>query len=134
MARAEDAPDAVTGDAVPDATVTVTGDTAAAEPGQVWGRGSLYYAGESREFSISAPSLVGAGAASISVTGEVYYLHKLSDFPGTYAVFAARWALTAGGTVAYLRNEHGVVIRVVTTMVGSRFRLAANGVSVRFTG
>ncbi len=36
-----------------------------------------------------------------------------------------------GATVAYLKNEHGVVIKLHSTTVGLRFTLSADGVHIR---
>jgi len=38
--------------------------------------------------------------------------------------------VAGGGSVAYLKNEHGVVIKLHSTEVGLKFNLAANGVKV----
>jgi len=35
-----------------------------------------------------------------------------------------------GGSVAYLRNSHGVVIKVTSTSAGLDFQLSSNGVSI----
>jgi hypothetical protein len=118
-------------DAQPDGTVVLNGGSVAAGVGYVWGHGDLTYNNKPHKFSISGVSIVDAGAASITATGNVYHLKQLSDFAGNYVAASAGLTVAGGGSVAYLKNEHGVVIKLVSTTVGLRFNLSANGVSVK---
>ena len=70
------------------------------------------------------------GATDFTATGSVYNLKALSDFAGNYVAAGAGITVAGGGTVVYLKNEHGVVIKIVATEVGLRFDLAADGVHV----
>jgi hypothetical protein len=123
-----DAP--VASDAKPDGTVVLSGGSVAAGVGYVWGHGALHYQSGDHDFSISGVSIADAGAANISASGTVYNLKNLSDFAGNYAAVAAGLTIGGGGSASYLRNEHGVVIKLVSTTVGLRFNLSANGVHV----
>ena len=38
--------------------------------------------------------------------------------------------MAGGGTAVYLKNEHGVVIKLVSTEVGLKFNLSADGVHI----
>jgi hypothetical protein len=38
--------------------------------------------------------------------------------------------VAGGGTAVYLKNEHGVVIKLVSTEVGLKFNLSADGVHI----
>jgi len=117
--------------AQPDATVNFSGGSVAAGIGYTWGHGQLNYENTAHEFTISGLSVVDVGAASIAASGHVYNLKQLSDFSGNYTAVSAGAALGGGGSAAYLRNEHGVVIKVESTTVGVRFNLAAEGVSLK---
>jgi hypothetical protein len=121
----------VAADAKPDGTVSLTGGSVAAGVGYVWGHGKLSYGDESHQFSISGVSIVDVGAANISATGSVYNLKNLSDFGGNYVAVTAGMTIAGGASAAYLRNEHGVVIKLVATTAGLRFNLSANGVNVK---
>jgi hypothetical protein len=136
LVHAENAPtpagestDAVTG-TQSDGTVNVTGGSIAAGIGFSWGHGQLNYGGQSHAFKISGVSLVDVGVANISASGHVYNLKNLADFNGNYVAMTAGMTVAGGGSAAYLKNEHGVVIKLHSTDVGLRFNLSADGVKV----
>jgi hypothetical protein len=130
LSHAADGADAVAPGAQPDATLTLKGGSVAAGVGYVWGHGDLTYGGESQAFKISGLSVVDVGAASISASGQVYNLKKLADFSGNYVAVSAGATVAGGGSAAYMKNEHGVIIKLVATTVGLRFNLSADGVKV----
>jgi len=130
LSHAEGVPDVVPAGAQPDGTVTLTGGSVAAGIGYIWGHGDLNYGGESHAFKISGLSIVDVGAANISASGHVYNLKKISDFNGNYIEVSAGVTVAGGGSVAYLKNEHGVVIKLEATTIGLRFNLSGDGVKV----
>jgi len=115
----------------PDATLDLTGGSVAAGVGFVWGHGSLNFQGKKYEFHLAGLSVVDVGAASLTGTGKVYHLKDLSDFSGNYTATSAGITVAGGGSAAVLRNEHGVVIKVLSTTEGLRFHFSANGVSIK---
>ena len=129
-AGAADSSASVAAYAAPDATLTLKGGSVAVGIGYTWGHGDLTYQGGSRAFSISGVSVVDVGATNFSATGNVYHLTQLSDFAGNYAAASAGFALAGGGTAVYLKNEHGVVIKLIAADVGLKFKLSADGVHV----
>jgi hypothetical protein len=131
FADSEDSSAPVAADARADGTVSLTGGSVAAGVGYVWGHGKLTYQDTPHTFTISGLSIVDVGAANISATGYVYNLKKLSDFAGNYVEVTAGATIAGGGSVAYLKNERGVVIKVEATTVGLRFNLSADGVNVK---
>ena len=120
----------VADDAQPDATVTLKGGSVAAGIGYTWGHGDLNYRKSSREFSIKGVSIVDVGVTNFTAAGQVYNLKKLSDFSGNYVAAGAGITIAGGGTATYLKNEHGVVIKLIATDVGLKFKLSADGVHV----
>ena len=126
-----DEPSVVAADAQPDGTVRLSGGSVAVGVGYVWGHGDLSYDNGSHRFSISGLSIVDVGAANISATGHVYNLKRLADFPGNYVAVTAGLTVGGGGSAAYLKNEHGVVMKLEATTVGLRFNLSADGVRVK---
>jgi hypothetical protein len=116
-----------------DATVDLTGGSIAAGVGYVWGNGDLTYKGKKHQFKLSGISIVDVGAARIAASGVVYHLKNLSDFDGNYAAVTAGVTVAGGGSAALLRNEHGVVIKLLSTTEGLRFNLSANGISIKTT-
>jgi hypothetical protein len=116
--------------AAPDATVTLKGGSVAVGIGFTWGHGDLTYRESSHKFSIDGVSVVDVGATDYSAVGNVYNLKDLSDFAGNYVAAGAGVTVAGGGTAVYLKNEHGVVIKLISTDVGLKFNLSANGVHV----
>jgi hypothetical protein len=128
--HAESTSEAVSAETQPDGTVTLSGGSVAAGIGYVWGHGELNYGGKSHPFKVSGLSIVDVGAANITASGHVYNLRKLADFNGNYVEVSAGLTVAGGGSAAYMRNEHGVVIKLESTTVGLRFNLSGDGVKL----
>jgi hypothetical protein len=120
--------------AKPDATVQLKEGSVAVGIGYVWGHGTLTYHDKPHKFKISGASVVDVGSADTTATGNVYNLNKLADFSGNYTAVAAGLTVAGGGSVAYMKNEHGVVIKLTATTVGLRVNLAAEGVHITLSG
>ena len=120
----------VADDAQPDGTVTLKGGSVAAGIGFTWGHGELKYQDASHDFTIKGVSLVDVGATGYTASGHVYNLKQLSDFSGDYFAAGAGIAIAGGGTAVYLKNDHGVVIKLIATDVGLKFKLSGEGVHV----
>jgi hypothetical protein len=109
-------------------SVTFSGGSIAAGIGYVWGHGTLTFNERQYQFKVSGVSAVDVGAASITASGDVYNLAGLEDFGGKYSAVAAGVTTGGGGSVAYLSNKKGVVIRLRSTTQGLRFNLSGDGV------
>ena len=131
-AFANEAAPAVSDSTAADGSVELTGGAVAAGIGYLWGDGTLTFRDRKQQFTVNGVSIVDAGASSISASGNVYHLNKLSDFPGNYVAFSAGAAVAGGADAVYLRNEHGVVIKLTPTEIGLRFDLGASGLNVAF--
>jgi hypothetical protein len=118
----------------PDGTLNLTGGSFALGVGYVWGDGALTYDGAKHKFKLSGVSIVDVGGSHITATGDVYHLQNLKDFDGNYTTVSAGLTVAGGGSVAVLRNEHGVVIKLHATTEGLRFNLAAEGVGIKLKG
>jgi hypothetical protein len=114
----------------PNATVDFTGGSFAAGIGFVWGHGDLMYKGSKHTFKLSGISIVDVGASHITASGVVYHLKNLSDFAGNYTAVSAGLTVAGGGSAVVLRNQHGVVIKLLSTAEGLRFNLSADGVDI----
>ena len=117
-------------DTTPDATLQLHGGSVAAGIGYIWGHGKVSYQGSDHSFNIRGVSVVDVGGASITATGVVMHLDKLADFSGRYVAWGAGVTLASGGSAVYMKNEHGVVIKLLSSTVGLRFNLSGNGVKV----
>ena len=117
-------------DAQPDASLTLKGGSVAAGIGFTWGHGDLEYKQGSHRFTIKGVSIVDVGATDFTASGHVYNLKNLEDFSGNYVAAGAGITIAGGGSALYLKNEHGVVVKLIATDVGLKFTLSADGVHV----
>lgn len=122
----------IVADGAPEGTVTLKGETVALGVGFTWGNGQLEYLGKTYPISVKGFSVVDAGAAEFTARGQVYALKRLEDFPGNYVAVAAGVALAGGSTATYLKNEHGVVIRLIETDIGLKLDLSTDGVRINW--
>ena len=129
--RGTDGPPAIAPDSPPSGSVTLSGGSVAAGIGYVWGRGTLKYGNKQYKFKVSGVSVVDVGVASIAASGDVYNLNGVQDFDGLYQAVTGGATIVDGGSVAYLSNGKGVVIKLHSTTQGLRFNLSAEGVRVR---
>jgi hypothetical protein len=115
----------------PDATLELSGGAFAAGIGFEWGHGQVEYHGQKHHFSLSGLSIVDVGVATITADGLVYNLRDLQDLNGNYLAATAGLTVAGGGEADYLKNEKGVVIKLLGTSKGLRFNLSANGMRVK---
>src|SRR5580698_6035087 len=125
-------PPAVAEGAIPSAYVWLSGGSVAIGIGYTWGHGTLYYSKDQKQykFKLSGVSIADVGAAGINAEGEVYNLSKPADLSGKYSAVTAGVTIIEGGSVAYLKNDNGVVIKLHSQTGGLRFNLSANGVTI----
>jgi hypothetical protein len=112
--------------------VWLSGGVIAIGIGYSWGHGTLYNSKDQKEykFKISGVSVADVGGAGITAEGEVYNLASPADLSGDYTAVTAGITIIEGGSVAYLKNDKGVVIKLHSQTGGVRFNLSANGMHV----
>jgi hypothetical protein len=130
-AAADETPPA-TDNAPPDATVQLHGGTFALGVGLVWGQGTLTYQGVDHKFIISGFSIGALGGAKITASGPVSHMANLSDFEGSYVAWGAGATVGTGSSAVYMKNQHGVLIKLVSRASGLRFHVSGNGVKIKF--
>ena len=118
--------------AIPSGYVWLSGGSVAVGIGYTWGHGTLYYSKDQKQyhFKISGISIVDVGAAGINAEGEVYNLTEPANLGGSYTAVAAGLTVVGGGSLAYLKNDKGVVIKLHSQTGGLHFNLSANGMHV----
>lgn len=122
---------ALAAEPAPSGSVTISSKAVALGIGVTWGDGTLTYQGKTYAFSVDGLSVVDLGIASITSSGEVFNLNKISDFSGNYAAGESGIAIAAGGNDTIMKNQNGVVIRLHGTQQGGRLTLAAAGVKLQ---
>jgi len=118
--------------AIPSAYLWLSGGAVAIGIGYTWGHGTLYYSKDQKQykFKLSGVSIVDVGGAGINAEGEVYNLSSPMDLSGDYTAVTAGVTLIEGGSLAYLKNAKGVVIKLHSQTGGLRFNLSANGMKI----
>jgi hypothetical protein len=110
--------------------INVSGVSVAAGVGYTRGDGLLHFNGKVYPFAVNGLSVVDVGISHFDGVGDVYNLHRVQDFPGTYVSTGAGATVAGGGEVAVLENQKGVRIRFHSTTQGLRLNLSADGVAV----
>src|SRR6202142_510749 len=118
--------------AIPSAYVWLSGGSVAIGVGYAWGHGTLYFSKDQKQykFKLSGVSVADVGGAGITAEGEVYNLASPADLTGNYSAVTAGVTIIEGGSVAYLKNDKGVVIKLHSQTGGLRFNLSANGMHI----
>jgi hypothetical protein len=126
------APPPVAEAATPSAYVWLSGGVVAVGIGYTWGHGTLYNSKDQKQykFKLSGVSVADVGGAGITAEGEVYNLSSPADLSGNYSAVTAGMTIIEGGSVAYLKNDKGVVIKLHSQTGGLRFNLSANGMHI----
>jgi outer membrane immunogenic protein len=102
----------------------------AAGIGISWGGGTLSFEGRNHPFSVRGISLADLGASRSVAIGDVHNLTRLSDFEGRYVAIEAGAAAGSGASAVAMRNEHGVVITLTSSVRGAQLKLGADGLSI----
>lgn len=69
-------------------------------------------------------------AGEPSVAYEIHHLTTPADLAGTYTAVVAGATIGRGGSVAYLQNEHGVVIRLRSSTVDLRLNVSVDRIKI----
>jgi hypothetical protein len=118
-------------DAAPAATLTLTEESVGVGVGLTRGHGVLTYQGKDYSFTARGLSVGEVGVMRAEARGTVYHLGNLVDFNGSYTSAEAEATVAGGAGVTIMRNQNGVVIRLVATTQGADLKLAAEGVTLR---
>lgn len=114
----------------PDATLRISAKQLAAGAGFSWGGGVLSFDGRDFPVTLDGLTVGSVGITSIDATGEVFGLHKLEDFPGTYFAAAAGSTIGGGAGKLVMKNQNGVVLHVQATTIGVGLTIGVSGVKL----
>ena len=115
-----------------DGTVSIDSTNFALVIGGSTGGGQLKFQDKVHDFKITGLSAgVNVGASKIEADGFVYDLKDIAKFPGKYTAYSVGGAAIAGAGEIYLKNEHGVIMKLASTSKGLQLNLsAASGAKV----
>lgn len=116
---------------LPSGSVTIESKSIAIGIGVSWGDGTFRYKDKPHSFSVSGLSVVNLGVSRLTARGEVYNLKKLEDFSGNYVAAEAGATVGGGAGVTIMKNQHGVIMKLIETSQGAQLTLAAQGVDVK---
>src|SRR5262245_14824031 len=119
-----------TQEGAPDGTVKISSGSVAAGIGFSWGGGVLTYQGKEYPFDVSGLSVADVGISKAEASGSVYHLKTLADFSGNYTGVSAGATVAGGGGGMALKNQNGVVLNLVGTTQGLKFKLGVDGVKL----
>ena len=117
----------------PDATLKLSQGQVAVGIGYSWGKGVLTFQGKDYPFKIRGLSVVDVGISSADANGNVFGLKKLKDFNGTYTTVSAEATVAGGAGGTTMKNQNGVLIKLVSTTQGVNLKLALEGVKLTLT-
>ncbi|MGD8842434.1 MAG: hypothetical protein PVJ83_03075 [Gammaproteobacteria bacterium] len=95
------------------------------------GGGTLHFQGKSYKFKTDGLKLGGFGIQKVKLTGDVYHLGDISDFPGIYGVAEAggTWAKLNKGDFV-MKNDKGVVLHLKSGAEGFALDLGVEGLKI----
>jgi hypothetical protein len=117
----------------PDATVKLSQGQVAVGIGYSWGKGVLTFQGKEYPFKVRGLSVVDVGVSSADANGNVFNLKNLADFNGTYTTVTAEATVAGGAGGTTMKNQNGVILKLVSTTQGINFKLALEGVKFTLT-
>ena len=121
---------AVAEEAKPVGKVSIDTKAVAVGVGYSWGGGVLTFDGKEHSFKVKGLSVIDVGVSEVSAVGDVYYLEKVEDFPGTFTAAEAGIAVGGGAGAQVMKNQNGVVIKVTSKKAGIQLKLAPEGLKV----
>ncbi len=117
----------------PDGTIKLSQGQVAVGIGYSWGKGALTFQGKEYPFKIRGLSVVDVGVSSADANGNAFNLKNLADFNGTYTTVTAEATVAGGAGGTTMKNQNGVIIKIVSTTQGINFKLALEGVKFTLT-
>ena len=96
-----------------------------------WGDGTIAFQGKEYPITLSGLSLLDLGVSSVSATGKVYSMNKLSDLSGNYIASQATFAVAGGSGELTMINDKGVVITLASEQSGTQLTAGPAGMSIK---
>jgi hypothetical protein len=120
----------IAADEKPSGTVTIKETEVGLLIGGDWGHGTLNYEGESHMFHLGGLKLGGLGVTVSEVSGDVYGLTDIKDFPGIYFKAEAGATAVEGGTGTWVKSDKGVSLHLKAKSKGLALSIGVEGLSI----
>ena len=98
--------------------------------GVQWGNGTLTYKGNQYTFKAKGLQIAAVGIKSATLTGDVYNMTDVGQFPGQYVGAGAGAAVGAGKEALVLQNQQGVRMRLNADQKGVSVSVGPEGFNV----
>jgi hypothetical protein len=115
----------------PDATLDLSGSRGGVGIGFVQASGTLHFQGQNYPVRVRGLTVGEVGGGTITATGDVYNLRKLSDLDGNYVAVSAGAALGGGNDGTATQNQNGVVVNLRGTTQGVDVNLSIDGFALQ---
>jgi len=118
-------------DAKPVGSIEIDESQVMALIGGTMGGGILTFDGASHKFNTGG-LLLGAsvGVQDIKVSGDVYHLTDVKDFPGVYFELEAGVTVVEGATGMWLKNKAGVTLHLTSSNEGLALQIGTEGLKI----
>jgi hypothetical protein len=118
------------GDKKPSGTVVIDETQVMVIIGGSKGGGTLLFGDSSYSFTTGGLKFGIVSIQSVHVTGKVYDLNDLKDFPGTYLQLEADATLVKGSGGLWMKNSTGVTLHLKSNNDGVALNLGATGLKI----
>ena len=118
--------------AKPSGTVEVEAEQLRLILGGARGKGVLTYQGKTYPFTVKAASVGCVGYNKVNAVGNVLFLSKLEDFPGTYTAVSAGATVGKGAGASQFENTKGVLLDLRSKSEGLALTLGIGAAEVEF--
>jgi len=95
-----------------------------------FGGGTLTTGGKTYEFKTAGLKLGGVGVHKVELSGVVYDLEDVADFPGLYGAVEAGVTVVKGKDEILLKNDKGVIIKMKSKSEGVALNLGVEGFKI----
>ena len=95
------------------------------------GGGTLHFQGKSYKFKTDGLKLGGFGIDKVKLTGDVYDLKDVADFPGVYGVAELGATVAKAGKGDFvMKNDKGVILHLKAGEKGLALDLGVEGLKI----
>jgi hypothetical protein len=110
--------------------VKITLTEVAVGVGYEWGKGVLTYKGKQYTFKVKGLQVGTVGIKRADISGDVYNLFAIGQFPGPYAAVQAGATVIKGKEGLILQNQQGVRLRLVADQEGANISIGPEGFTI----
>jgi len=114
----------------PSATFEIDGSQLRLLVGGATGKGVLRFQGKDYPFTAKGASVGGVGFNEVHARGDVYYLNRIDDFPGTFTGIGLGATIGKGKGASAFQNSKGVVAQVKSRSEGLALGLGVSAISI----